>query len=326
MSSYLNWSAWGVDSSHARGWLFLIVASLLAYVPFCAVVRRHQMWRMARRHSSLENMTLEEAHAIKCMLAEREFRMVFSAAMNSVFFKAEAIPSIAKLIARATQRSSSSSSKAPAKKNRSGPTVTPADLLGRPGASETAAAIDRVNRIHALYRPSGVMSDADLLYVLSLFAAEPGRCVARFEWRGLTAVERCALATLWKALGEDLRIPFDALPSSSGRTGGFRDALHWLAELEDWARHYEARNRAKTPESVFLAERQLDAWTRNVPACLRPVVRGSIAALIEPGLRQAMGIETPPAASVIIVESIIRIRKFIRRHLCSPVVLAKGYI
>lgn len=45
------------------------------------------MWRMARRHSSLENMTLEEAHAIKCMLAEREFRMVFSAAMNSVFFK-----------------------------------------------------------------------------------------------------------------------------------------------------------------------------------------------------------------------------------------------
>ncbi|KAI0435738.1 hypothetical protein F4803DRAFT_557688 [Xylaria telfairii] len=322
MSSHLNWSAWGVDGSHARGGLFLIIASLLTYVPFCVVARRHQMWRMARRHSSLETMTLEEAHVIKCRLAEREFHRVFSAAMNSVFFKAEAIPSIAKLIARATQRSSSS--RAPAKKSRSRPSVTPADLLGRPGASETAAAIDRVNRIHAIYRPSGIMSDADLLYVLSLFALEPGRWVTRFEWRGLTAIERYALATLWKAIGEDLRIPFDALPSSG--TGGFRDALHWLAELEDWARHYEAQNRAKTPESVILAERQLDAWTRNVPAFLRRSVRSSIAALIEPGLRQAMGIDSPSAASVFIVESIIRTRKFVRGHLCSPVALAKGYI
>ncbi|KAI0455280.1 hypothetical protein F5B21DRAFT_514165 [Xylaria acuta] len=322
MSSYLNWSVWGLESPHSRGWFFWTVASLLVYVPFCAVVRRHQLRRMARRHGSLANMTLEEAYAIKCRLAEHEFPMVFSAAMNSVFFKAESIPSIAKLISRAVQRSSSST--APRGKSPSGPSVTPLDLLGRPGTPATVAAIARVNRIHALYRPSGTMSDADLLYVLSLFALEPGRWVGRFEWRGLTTRERCALATLWKALGEDLRIPSDALPSSG--KGGFRDALHWLAELEDWARHYEAGNRAKSPESVFLAERQLDAWTSKVPARLRRVVRGSVAALIEPGLRQAMGIEAPPAASIFIIESIVYVRKFVRGYFCSPVLLVKGYI
>ncbi|KAI1749194.1 hypothetical protein F4782DRAFT_313532 [Xylaria castorea] len=328
MSSYLSWPLWGHESGYSRSWLFWVVACLLVYVPFCVIARRHQMRRLARGHS--ENMTIEEAYAIKCRLAEHEFPLVFSAAINSVFFKAESIPSIAKLIARAVQRSSSSSSssssKAAERKMPRGPSVTPSDLLGRPGAPATVAAVDRVNQIHALYRPSGVMSDTDLLYVLSLFALEPGRWVGRFEWRGLTTRERCALAILWRALGEDLRIPFDALPSSSSGKGGFRNALHWLQELEDWARDYEAENREKSPESVFLAEGQLDAWTRNVPKGPRRIVRGFVAALIEPGLRQAMGIETPSAATVFIVESIIRVRKFIRGYFCSPVALARGYV
>ncbi|TRX91246.1 hypothetical protein FHL15_007851 [Xylaria flabelliformis] len=296
---------WGPESGYSRSWFFWIIASLLVYVPLCVIVRRHQMRRMARRHVSRENMTLEEAYAIKCRLAEHEFPTVFSAAINSVFFKAESIPTIAKLIARAMQRSS------PERKPR-GPSVTPLDLLGRPGAPATIAAVDRVNRIHALYRPSGVMSDTDLLYVLSLFALEPERWMKRFEWRSLTTRERCAFATLWKALGEDLHIPFDALLPSGKE--GFRDALHWLQELEQWARDYEAKNRKKSPESVFLGEKQLDARTKNVPRPLKRVARGFAAALIEPELRQAMGtirrIETPPAATIFIVESIIRVRKF----------------
>ncbi|KAI1739940.1 hypothetical protein F4680DRAFT_129186 [Xylaria scruposa] len=316
MSSYVDWSFRGLEISYPHGWLFWTVASLLAYVPFCAVVRRRQM---ARRHGSPENMTLDEAYAIKRRLAEHDFPMVFSAAINSVFFKAESIPTIAKLIARAVKRSSSS--KAPEGRKPRGPSVAPSDLLGRPGSPATIAAVDRVNRIHALYRPSGVMSDTDLLYVLSLFALEPERWIERFEWRSLTTQERRALATLWRALGEDLRVPFDELLPSGKK--GFRDALHWLRELEGWARDYEAGNRAKSPESVFLGEKQLEAQTANVPKHLKHVARGFAAALIEPRLRQAMGIETPPTATVFIVESIIRARKFIRGYFCSPVVLIR---
>lgn len=146
--------------------------------------------------------------------------------------------------------------------------------------------MDRVNYIHSLYRPSGKMTDDDLLYTLGLFALEPLRFVERWEWRAPTRDERYALATLWRALGQDLKIPFDRLPSSGS---GFRDALHWLAELEVWGLDYEARNRARSDDSVRLAEMQLDAWVSGVPACFKGVARGFVAALIEPGLRRAMG-------------------------------------
>lgn len=38
------------------------------------------------------------------------------------------------------------------------------------------------------------------------------------------------MATFWKALGDDLDIPYDRLPSSRV---GWAGALHWLRELDD---------------------------------------------------------------------------------------------
>ncbi|KAI0512811.1 hypothetical protein F5B22DRAFT_295328 [Xylaria bambusicola] len=283
--------------------LFWLVVSLLLSVFLYTAARKTQRNLVSEEaNGRSKDMTLEEAYLVKTRIAEREFPFVFSAATNAVFFKAEGIPSIAKLVARAARRSTP----------RKGPSAAPLDLLGRPGASATKAAVDRVNYIHSFYRPSGKMSDDDLLYVLCLFALEPIRCVERFEYRRLTALERRALATLWKALGEELRIPFDRL----GEGGG--DALEWLAELERWGQEYEERFREKTPESVFLGEKQLDAWVSGVPLFfLRRWARECVAVLIEPGLRRAMGIETPSTLAVVLVESVIGARKFIRRCLCT---------
>ncbi|KAI1277707.1 hypothetical protein F5Y07DRAFT_398260 [Xylaria sp. FL0933] len=296
------------------GAVFWLVISLLLYGICRIAMRGSKRQHEERSRGDVKNMTLEEAYLIKTRITD-EFPVVFSSAINFVFFKAEAIPSIAKLIAR----SSPSPSKPPRQPRRQ--PVAPADLLSRPGAPERQAAIDRVNHIHSFYRPSGKMSDADLLYVLSLFALEPMRWIARLEGRCLADEERCALAILWRAVGEELRIPYDGLPSYVNKGGnsdgdgdgdGFRDALHWLAELEDWGARYEKRNREKSPESELLAQRQLDAWVGGVPGLLRPWARGLVAAFIEPGLRQAMGIETPSATAIFLVETAIRARKFIR--------------
>ncbi|KAI1419163.1 hypothetical protein F5Y12DRAFT_287761 [Xylaria sp. FL1777] len=308
--SYRTWFLWALETFYSRDWFFWLLISPLLYALFYIAVWRSQRKDQARMCSDFENMTLEEAYSIKTRIAEHEFPTVFSAAIKFVFFKAEGVPSVAKLVARAAQRTSSANSKAP-RKSKHGTSVAPADLLGRPGAPETIAAIDRVNHVHSLYRPSGKISDDDLLYVLSLFSLEPIRWIDRFEWRGLTAEECCALATLWKALGEELHIPFGNLPSYRE---GFRDALHWLAELADWGRQYEQRNREKSPESVFLAQKQLDAWVGSVPRCLKCRARGLVATLIEPGLRQATGIETPSATAVLLVETVIHVRRLIRRY------------
>ncbi|KAK5635949.1 hypothetical protein RRF57_011661 [Xylaria bambusicola] len=301
MSSNHGWSPL---TSGGLFWLIIpLLLSILCYIVAWRTQRKRGPEEASDHINNLGSMTLEEAYLIKARIAELEFPLIFSAATNAVFFKAEAIPSIAKLVSRAAQRSTP----------RNGPGATPLDLLGRPGAPATKAAIDRVNYIHGFYRPSSKMSDDDLLYVLSLFALEPIRCIDRFEWRRLTALERRALATLWKALGEALRIPFDRLPSDE--EGFDDDALKWLSELEVWGREYEERHREKTPESVFLGEKQLDAWVRGVPRFLRRWARGCVAVLIEPGLRQAMGIETPSTLAIVLVQTVVSVRKFIRRRL-----------
>ncbi|KAI0427374.1 hypothetical protein F5Y09DRAFT_35308 [Xylaria sp. FL1042] len=310
-SFYRDWFSLILEVFRTRGGLFWLVVSPLLYILCRIAVRRFQGSHKARSRGDVETMTLEEAYSIKARIAD-EFPTVFSTAINFVFFKAEGIPSIAKLVARAAQRSSSAPQKTPQRPRR-GAGVAPGDLLGRPGAAETKAAIDRVNHVHSFYRPSGKMSDDDLLYVLSLFALEPMRWIDRLEGRRLTELERCALATLWKALGEELRIPFDKLPSCA--EGGFRDTLHWLAELEDWGRMYEERNREKSPESKLLAQKQLDAWVGGIPGVFRPTARCLVAAFIEPRLRRAMGIETPSATAIFLIETMIYVRKFIRR--CS---------
>jgi hypothetical protein len=199
--------------------------------------------------------------------------------------QAEGIPSIAKLVARVA-RHSSSASRASAQKPKEIYHATPAALMGRPGAPETVAAIDRVNYIHSLYRPSGNMSNDDLLYILSIYPFEITRWIEKYEWRALTLVERCALATLWKSLGEKLHIPYANLPSHGT---GFESALHWLQELEEWGQAYEERNRVRSPDSVFLAEKNLGSWLQGVPDFLKPVARSMVAVIVEPRLRLAMG-------------------------------------
>ncbi|KAI0195901.1 hypothetical protein F4808DRAFT_474518 [Astrocystis sublimbata] len=371
-------------------WYTALTLSLSVYVLLCTLVRRGQDVRrqaLGRRYgftdrassSSSERkegmevkgvkmMTLDEAYEIKCRVAE-EFEGVFGAAVGSVFFKAEAIPTIATLIAHATRRST------PRPPRVRGPGNHPLALLSRPGSRENNAAIDRVNKIHAHYRPD----DDDLLYVLALFALEPRRWIARFEGRTLERWEVGALAVLWRRVGGELGVRDEVLKgvgyvgsssfSSStfldneGNEGGrgigklqqaekekqrrkgegeggndkgrdegadLMDALLWLEALEKWARDYEVKKRPVTPtaESVLLGERQMDAWTNRFPTKpldLRRVARGFYAAaLVEPRQRRAMGIEEPPTLTVFVVEGVIRVRKSMRRYMCSPQGLAKG--
>ncbi|GAP88901.1 hypothetical protein SAMD00023353_1700340 [Rosellinia necatrix] len=365
MDLQLHWpTTWdlggGADEYWARGWLFWTVTGLLLYAPLCAIIRRHQKHRVVRGHGPIEKMTLEEAYAVKTWLAEHEMPLAFSAATNIAFFKAEAIPSIAKVVAaRAAQHRSSpsttstSGSKPRAASGKSA-SVTPADLLRRPGSAARRAAVSRVNGIHAGLRRGGGggrLTDDDLAYTLAVFAGEPGRWAARLEGRGLAARERAAVATLWRRLGRELGVelvgrlpsaiattttttntntnttssPSSASSSTADAGDGFRDALHWMRELEAWGAAYEAARRGRCAEGEALGEAQVRAWVAGVPACLRGAARGLVAAVVEPGLRRAMGIQEPSRASVFIVETVIYVRMFVRACFCSPVALVNGY-
>ncbi|CAM9589767.1 unnamed protein product [Scytosiphon promiscuus] len=65
-------------------------------------------------------------------------------------------------------------------------------------------AVARVNAIHALYAKE--ISNADMLYLLALFATPPGVCVGRFELRRWTDIEKMVFLAHFQTYGERLGI------------------------------------------------------------------------------------------------------------------------
>ncbi|KAI0392325.1 hypothetical protein F5Y17DRAFT_477762 [Xylariaceae sp. FL0594] len=340
MAVPLNWPWSKLRSLESSfGWLPWGICILLVYTTLCITVRRRQMQKASRREEeALESrgdditMTLEEAYLIKTRLAEQEFPLVFSAAMASVFFKAEAIPSIASLVARAARRSipppspSASTSTSSHSHNRNPPesrknhsqkpsSIPPSALLSHPSSPERKAAIDHVNRIHERYRPSA----SDLMY-----------------YRPPSKTERAALALLWMDIGQKLRIPSLLTSHKEERERrSVKEALAWLKEIETRCLVYERRFRRKSTDGVFLARLNLDKWASNLllslfplpllsplrEQLLRPAARHAVAVLIEPDLRAVMGIDDPPIVIVGIVRAVIAVRRYVRGYLCSPLVL-----
>ncbi len=158
-------------------------------------------------------------------------------------------------------------------------------VLNKPSSDRTLDGIARMNYLHGIYRGAGKISDADMLYTLSLFALEPLRWTDRYEWRKLTEVERCATGTFWKDLGDAMEIPYRELRSFET---GWQDGLHWLEELEEWSRGYQDAQMKPAASNKELSERTLDIALFNLPPFLRHSGMQFVAALLEPQLRTAM--------------------------------------
>lgn len=129
-----------------------------------------------------------------------------------------------------------------------------------------------MNYLHSGYRKAGKITDADMLYTLSLFALEPIRWTRRFEWRALTDMEICAIGTVWKDMGDAMEIPYTAL--KSGATG-IRDGLQWLQDLEEWSVKYEEEHMVPAESNKQLAVGTIDLLLWNVPRRWRGVGEGS---------------------------------------------------
>lgn len=136
-------------------------------------------------------------------------------------------------------------------------------------------AIGRMNELHARFR----IANEDFLYVLSTFVFEPLRWNEHFGWRRMSEDERLAWFRFWRAVGERMQIL--GIPAT-------------LADFAAFSSDYEKRNFRPQPASrqVALATREMFAsW---FPAPLRPLVRRSIHALLDPPLLAALDLQPAP--------------------------------
>lgn len=154
-----------------------------------------------------------------------------------------------------------------------------------PTSERAQTAIARTKFLHQGYRASGKILENDMLYTLSLFAIEPIRFVETYEWRTMTEMERCAVGTYWKSLGDALGISYNVLPS--GNTG-FKDGIHWLEEIIAWSRQYEEQHMKPHPQSRDLADKVIEVLVYNLPRGIKPLGVYVVSYLMDDRLRSAM--------------------------------------
>lgn len=157
--------------------------------------------------------------------------------------------------------------------------------LNPPTAKRTVETISRMNYIHSVYQNAGKIKNDEMLYILSLFAINPIKWVKRFEWRELNDMEKCAMATYWKSIGDDMKIDYSPLPSCSS---GWMDGLHWLEEIWAWSEAYEEKSMVSHEANGAVGEASLDITVWKVPNALKPLARHAVASILDERLREAL--------------------------------------
>lgn len=266
------------------------------------------------------SMNIDEAYRIQKNVAELEFPFTYEKALQFALFRTYGIPSISTLLVATSQLSKP----ATAAKRYVDTSVLIREFMGHaPDSARTLEAIGRMNKIHGHYQRSGRISDDDMLYTLALFALEPIRWIDRFEWRQLEDVEKCAMGTFWKSLGDVMKIPYDALLLQSGNEVNsnqdkFDDGLHWLNALAKWADGYEQRAMIPHVHNHTTAEQTTLLLLWHIPATLKPLGKSIVSALMDTRLRVAMTYPTPSPALLKLVPALLKTRAFLLRHFALP--------
>ncbi|KAJ6140384.1 hypothetical protein N7471_006870 [Penicillium samsonianum] len=257
-------------------------------------------------------MTDQDAWAIQKTIMQTEFPFIVLKSLQFALFRTYGIPTISTLLLKTSQLSDSTTS---FKRYADTGTLIGEFMAFDPRSERAQTAIARTNFLHKGYRASGKILEADMLYTLSLFAVEPIRFVEQFEWREMTEMERCAVGTYWKSLGDALGISFDALPS--GKTG-FQDGLHWLGEIGVWSEQYEVQHMKPHPRNKEIAQKTIDVLVYNVPNFLKPLGGYFVSYLMGDRLRTAMMMEEPPAWFSGILALSFKLRQLYLRYLSLP--------
>ncbi|CCG84579.1 protein of unknown function [Taphrina deformans PYCC 5710] len=252
--------------------------------------------RTLHDHGSEENLTPLVAQKIVQSISQYEFPFLYTKSLEFALFKTYGIPSIARVLVASKDLV-----------DRAGVRAEDTSLLIEEmltwdlNSVRSTTAVARTNQIHAAY--GSRITNADLLYTLSLFILEPIRWIGRYEWRPLSAREQDAQFTLWTAIGHRL---------------GIVDIPRTLEHLRAWSEHYEETYMVFDRKNRVLADATLAVLLRPVPAVLLGLARQNVYALLEDRARLAFGYPQPSASVKSSLEVVLQIRRLALRHLALP--------
>jgi hypothetical protein len=89
----------------------------------------------------------------------------------------------------------------------------------------------------------------------------------------------------WKEIGDAMEISYEVLTSYEA---GWKDGLHWLNELDAWARAYEEREMVPADSNKQTADETTAMLLYSLPKFLHPIGKNLVSALMDDRLRKAM--------------------------------------
>lgn len=211
-----------------------------------------------------------EAVAICCQLAGRAFPWDIPRALELALLKTFCVPSISALLSRTGEFEQRP------RKRYDDTGLMVAELLRHgPDSPDGQAVIQRLNRIHGHY----ANANADFLFVLSGFVAEPIRWLEHYGWRPLTAGEQQALFRFWRHVG--VRMGIGELPATLEQLL----ALNQQVEATVFAAAASNRRVADATLAMLLAE-----W----PAVLQPPLAGLLRGVLPESVTASLGWPATP--------------------------------
>ncbi|CAM9589417.1 unnamed protein product [Scytosiphon promiscuus] len=163
--------------------------------------------------------------------------------------------------------------------------------------------VARVNAIHAVFAKE--ISNADMLYVLALFATMPAVWIDRLEWRRCTDIEKAAFLAHYQTYGERL-----------GIVGG-REWKTW-DDARAFAQAYEAEYYQHSEAAEELFGQNMNLLLCSVPLFLKPFGRKAVTVLMDPPLLKAFGLPEAPLPLKWFVNGVLSLRAMILLFLAPP--------
>ncbi|KAF4863230.1 Mycophenolic acid synthesis protein B [Colletotrichum siamense] len=256
-------------------------------------------------------MTIEEAQSIMNQLQELEFPRSMAKARQISLLKAGAIPTMSKLFLATGQNS----------RRNAGRRAVDTEILLREAQSKSrdsdryATAVARMNYLHDRYRRANKITDNDLLHTLGDSLISIFEVVDKDEWRKLTDAEKCAAGVFHKILGDDMKIPYDVLPSHNE---GWRDGLHFANELTEWVVQYENEVARPSEATNHYVSVYIDAAVSALPDFVRITLRKTLAADMNDIMVQSLNFESPGTILSTALLAYRNVRKLYLRHLSLP--------
>ncbi|KAI2626804.1 hypothetical protein GGS21DRAFT_529233 [Xylaria nigripes] len=291
----------------------------LGYLTLCRALRFRGEKRLRHRmgfpegcgRQALSRMTNDQAQQIIYYLGVYEFPAFHELSLQFGLFKTYGVESISRLLL-ATQNFTDPVNSL--KRYEDTGTLIGEFLMHAPDSERAIASIARMNFLHSKYIKEGTITNADLLYTLSVFVIEPPRFARLYEWRALNEMEYCAYGVFWKAIGDAMGIEYKGYLAHDS----WRDGIEWSDDITAWSKKYEADVMkpsviANKPARVLIP--MLTYW---LPPFAKPFATEIICVLMGDRVREVFMLPEPSVLAAATVYPLMVLRCFILRHLMLP--------